>query len=95
MLAALTVQRVLGPRPKAYGVRAGLIAVMFALTAYAGVIIQPRMRALQREVAGPMIELGTDDRRRSEFDGLHSLSTTLMSLSMLGGLALLAWETRE
>jgi hypothetical protein len=95
MLAALTLQRVLGPRPNAYGVRAGLIAVMFALTAYAGIIIQPRIQALQREVGGPMRDLGPDDLRRSEFDGLHSLSTTLMSLSILGGLALLAWETRE
>jgi hypothetical protein len=95
MLAALTLQRVLGPRPKAYGIRAGVIAVMFALTVYAGIIIQPRIQALQLEVGGPMIELGTDDLRRTEFDRLHSLSTTLMSLSMLGGLALLAWETRE
>jgi uncharacterized protein DUF4149 len=95
MLAALTLQRVLGPRPKAYGIRAGLIAVMFALTAYAGLIIQPRIQALQRAAGGPMLQLGADDPRRTEFDGLHSLSTTLMSLSMLGGLVLLAWETRE
>ena len=95
MLAALTLQRVLGPRPKAYGIRAAIVAVMFGLTAYAGFIVQPRIQALQRSASGPMIQLGAEDPRRAEFDGLHSLSTTLMSLSMLGGLALLAWETRE
>ncbi len=95
MLAALTLQRVLGPRPKAYGIRAALIAVMFGLTAYAGIIVQPRIQTLQQAAGGPMIQLGADDPRRTEFDGLHSLSTTLMSLSILGGLALLAWETRE
>jgi len=95
MLAALTLQRVLGPRPKAYGIRAALIAVMFGLTAYAGIIVQPRIQTLQQAAGGPMFQLGAEDPRRTEFDGLHSLSTTLMSLSILGGLALLAWETRE
>ena len=95
MFVALTVQRILGPRPKAYGVRAGLIVLMFALTAYAGLVIQPRIEALQREVNGPMIELPAEDPRRAAFDGLHSLSTTLLSLTMVGALALIAWETRE
>ena len=85
----------LGPRPKAYGIRAGVVILMFALTAYAGIIIQPRIEALQAAAGGPMSQLAAEDPRRTEFDGLHSLSTTLMSLSMLGGLALLAWETRE
>jgi hypothetical protein len=95
MFLALTVQRIIGPRPKAYGVRAVLIVLMFALTVYAGYVIQPRIDGIQRQVEGPMIELPADDPRRAEFDGLHSLSTTLLSLTMLGGLALVAWETRE
>jgi hypothetical protein len=95
MFVALTVQRIIGPRPKAYGVRAVLIAIMFALTAYAGLIIQPRIEALQREAPGAMSELAADDPRRAEFDGLHGLATTLLSLTMVGGLALIAWETRE
>jgi hypothetical protein len=95
MFVALTIQRVLGPRPKAYGVRVALIALMFGLTAYAALIIQPRIDVIQREVSGPMIQLPADDARRTEFDGLHSLSTALMSLTMLGGLALLVWESRE
>lgn len=95
MFLALTVQRIIGPRPKAYGVRAGLIVVMFAFTAYAAYIIQPRIEALQRQVGKPMIELPADNATRTEFDGLHKLSTTLLSLTMVGGLALIAWETRE
>lgn len=95
MFVALTIQRVLGPRPKAYGVRIGLIALMFALTAYAAVVIQPRIEVIQQEVSGPMMQLAADDPRRTEFDGLHGLSTTLMSLTMIGGLALLVWESRE
>jgi hypothetical protein len=95
MFLALTVQRIIGPRPKAYGLRAVLIVLMFALTAYAGYVIQPRIEALQQQVGKPMIELPADDSRRTEFDGLHGLSTTLLSLTMVGGLALIAWETRE
>lgn len=95
MFVALTVQRLMGPRPKAYGVRAGVIALMFALTAYAAAVIQPRIEALQQNVSGPMIALPADDARRLEFDHLHSLSTILMSFTIAGGLALIAWETRE
>lgn len=95
MFLALTVQRIIGPRPKAYGVRAALIVLMFGLTAYAGYVIQPRIEALQNEAGKPMIELPADNPRRTEFDALHGLSTTLLSLTMVGGLALVAWETRE
>lgn len=95
MLLTLTVQRVLGPRPKAYGVRAALIALMFALTAYTAFIVQPRIEALQGQLDKPMIELPADDVRRTEFDGLHRLSTILLSLTIVGGLALVGWETRE
>lgn len=95
MLAALTLQRVIGPRPKAYGVRAALIVVMVGLTVYAAARLQPRIETLQAQAGGPMIQLADGDPRRAEFDRLHSLSTTLMSLTMLGGLALLVWESRE
>jgi uncharacterized protein DUF4149 len=95
MFITLTVQRIIGPRPKAYGVRAGLITVMLALTGYAGLIAQPRIEEIQRGVTGAIAQLPGDDPRRTEFDRLHSLSTSLMSLSIVGGLALMAWETRE
>jgi hypothetical protein len=95
MFLALTIQRIIGPRPKAYGVRAGIVVIMFALTAYAAIFLHPRIAALQAEVGKPMIELPADDVRRTEFERLHCLSSTLLSLTMVGGLALLAWETRE
>jgi hypothetical protein len=42
-----------------------------------------------------MNQLPAEDSRRVEFDQLHSLSTTLVTATLLGGLVLLAWETRE
>jgi hypothetical protein len=95
MFVVLTVQRVLGPRPKSYGIRVGLLAVMLALAAYSGLIVAPQIDQLQAEVRGPMNQLAIDDPRRVTFDGLHSLSTTLVSATLVGGLMLLGWETRE
>jgi uncharacterized membrane protein len=95
MFLVLTIQRVLGPRPKHYGVRVGLLALVFALTFYTGRYITPRIDTLQSEVGAPMIDLPATDARRIEFDQLHSLSTTLLSATMVAGLVLAGWETRE
>jgi hypothetical protein len=95
MVIVLTVQRLLGPRPRSYGIRIGLLAVVLALTIYSGVRISPRIDQLQAEVTGPMSTLPADDPRRVEFDRLHSLSTTLVMATLVGGLMLVGWETRE
>jgi uncharacterized membrane protein len=95
MLLTLTVQRIMGPRPKAYGIRIGLIAVMLAVNAYLGTTASPRIEALQRDTSGPMNQLAEADPRRVEFDGLHRLSTQLMGAAILAGLILAFWETRE
>ena len=95
MVIVLTVQRLLGPRPNSYGIRVGLIALMLALTMYSSRVATPRIDQLQSEVAGPMNQLPADDPRRVEFDRLHGLSTQLAFAVIIGGLVLLAWETRE
>lgn len=95
MVAALTTQRMLGPRPRHYGVRVGLLALMLALMVYSGTVLGPRIDRLQTQVSGPINQLSADDGRRAEFDRLHRLSTILVSATMVGGLVLLTWETRE
>lgn len=95
MIVALSLQRLIGPRPVAFGIRAGLTAIMLGLTLYSGLIISPRVAALQQAVAGPMNQLPAADPRRVEFDGLHSLATRLIMLAGAGGLILLLWEARE
>ena len=95
MVIVLTVQRLLGPRPRSYGVRVGLLGLMLALTAYSGVLVAPRIDNLQSEVNGPMTGLAANDPRRVEFDRLHRLSTTLVMATLAGGLVLIGWETRE
>jgi hypothetical protein len=95
MVIVLTVQRLLGPRPRSYGIRVGLLGLMLACTAYSGVLVAPRINNLQSEVSGPMNALAANDPRRLEFDRLHGLSTTLVMATLVGGLVLVGWETRE
>ena len=95
MFLVLTLQRVLGPRPKAYGIRVGVILLMLGSTIYIAVGLTPRINSLQAQVNAPMTQLAADDARRVEFDGLHRLSTMLMSAAMVGGVCLIGWESRE
>lgn len=95
MLVMLTVQRLIGPRPRAYGVRAGLIALMLGATMYSGLVVSPQINNVQRTVEGPVNRLPADDPRRREFEWLHGLSSMLLAAAAVGGLILLAWETRE
>jgi hypothetical protein len=95
MSIVLTVQRLLGPRPRAYGIRVAVIAIMLAFTMYSGMVAAPRIDELQATISGPMAALPNDDARRVEFDRLHSLSTALAMATIVGGLVLLGWETRE
>jgi uncharacterized membrane protein len=95
MFVVLTVQRLLGPRPRSYGIRVGIIGLMLALTMYADMVAAPRIDELQSQVSGPMNRLDAGDARRVEFDRLHGLSTTLIVMAIGGGLVLLGWETRE
>ena len=95
MFVVLTVQRLLGPRPRSYGIRVALIVTMVAFTMYSGIVAAPRIDELQSSVAGPIAHLAPDDQRRIEFDWLHRLSTSLATATIVGGLVLLGWETRE
>jgi hypothetical protein len=95
MLAALTLQRVLGPRPVGYGLRISIIGAMLALTLTTGLGIIPRVEAIQAGVNGPVSALPPDDSRRVAFDRLHGWSNVLFSATAIGGLLLLLWEARE
>jgi hypothetical protein len=95
MLVTLTVRRLLGPRPVAYGIRASIIVLMFGLTLASGFGISPRVEAMQREIGGSVADLPESDPRRASFYQLHGLSNVLLSATLVGALLLLFWESRE
>jgi hypothetical protein len=95
MIVALTLHRLLGPRPAGYGLRVTIASTMLALTIVSGAVVSPRVTAIQREVSGPVAALSPDDPRRVAFNRWHGLSNVLLSAVVVGGLVLLVWEARE
>ena len=95
MLVAMTILRLLGPKPLSYGIRAMLLGAMLAVNAYTAHIVLPEADGLRRQMGGPVAEVAASDPRRTRFDQLHSLSTTLVTGLALAGIALAAWEARE
>ena len=95
MLITLTIRRLLGPRPVAYGVRASIIGLMLALALASGFGISPRVEAMQRDIGGSVAALPESDPRRASFYQLHGLSNLLLSATIVGALLLIYWETKE
>lgn len=95
MLVALVVMRLVGPRPAAFAVRAGIVSAMLAVSLYSGRVVLERVNTLQQQVGTLPSRLPMGDPRRVEFDGLHTLSTRLMMVNILAALGLLYWEAQE
>ena len=95
MLIALMAQRVLGPRPINFGIRAAIVGTMLAVALVSGYVISPRVEAIARTVNGPIALLPPEDARRIDFYRMHGWSNLLLALTAVGGLALLWWEARE
>jgi uncharacterized membrane protein len=64
----------------------GVAALMLVAVLYAGIVIQPRARALRLEVHGP----NPSPTAKVAFDRLHRRSVQLNSVVLLGGLAMAA-----
>ncbi|MGE0592478.1 MAG: DUF4149 domain-containing protein [Vicinamibacterales bacterium] len=95
LLASLLAIAVLGPRPRHFAVRVGLIVGMLAVSAYSGFVVLADIEQVQREAGTLPSRLPADDARRQAFERLHELSERLMMVNMAAALVLLAWETRE
>jgi uncharacterized membrane protein len=95
LFVSLIAMALLGPRPKHFAIRCGIVAGMLLVAVYAGVFVLGEIDAIQREVGTLPSRLPTDDPRRVRFDALHQLSTRLMMIDLVGALALLYWEARE
>lgn len=95
VLLSLIARRILGPRPHRFAWRAGLGAVMLAVTAYGSFGVAGRIATLQREIGVAPSALPEADPRRIEFGRLHGISTALQLVPLLGGLVLLFWEIKD
>ena len=94
-VASLAARGVLGPRPRRFAIRMSGLIVMSAVAAYVGLVLTPRIAALQRAAGVAPSTLAANDPRRVEFGRLHGLSVSLQLVPLLGGLALLFWELKD
>lgn len=95
LLLTLAAMAVLGPRPRGFALRLGLVAVMLLVALYSGLVVLREIDSIQLSVNGLPSSLSADDPRRVRFDRLHELSTQLMMLNIAGALVLLYWEARD
>jgi uncharacterized membrane protein len=95
LLVSLAAMALLGPRPRGFAVRAGIIGAMLLVAAYSGFVVLSEIDAIQLDVGGLPSLLPADDARRIRFDMLHELSTRLMFVDIAGALVLLYWEARD
>ena len=95
LLSTLLLMKVVGPRPIGFGVRLVVVTAMLAVTLVTGLWVDPQIAAMRASIGMPIGTLAPDDARRAQFGRLHGLSTTLMAMTVLGGLVLCYWETRE
>ncbi len=94
-LGLLGLRAALGPRPRRLAVQIWLVAAMLAVSAYAGLVVAPRIDVLRDAGAGTMAGLADSDPRRIEFGRLHGLSNGLMAATILAGLCVFWIEARE
>ncbi len=95
MLVTMTILRLFGPKPVSYGIRAVLLGMMLLANAYTAHVVLPEAEGLRQEINGPMASVAATDPRRMRFDGLHQLSTMIVTAMALAGIAVAAWEARE
>lgn len=95
LLLTLLAMKVVGPRPQGFGIRLAVVSTMLAASVVSGLLVTPQIAAIRDEVGAPMDTLAPTDARRARFGQLHGLSTALMAVTVIGGLVLCYWETRE
>ena len=95
LLVSIGAMAVLGPRPRAFAVRLGLITIMLLVSVYSGVVVLRTIDAIQLEAGRLPSLLPAGNPLRIRFDQLHQLSTRLMMVNIVGAFALLYWEARD
>ena len=95
LLVCLFVIKFVGPPPRAFKLRAALVAIMLAIAVYSGVPLARQIRETQSHAAGRVGALPGTDPQLARMDGLHRTGMALMAVNMTLGMVLLAWYVRE
>jgi len=95
LLVTFIARAVLGPRPRHFGIRLGIVAVMLGAASYSGIVLTGRIENLRQQMGVAPSSLPESDPRRVEFGRLHAQSTGMQVVPLLGALILLARELAD
>ncbi len=95
ILASLAARAVLGPRPRRFAVRMAIASVMLGASLYSGLVVSRAIERLQQEIGASPSSLPEHDPRRAAFGRLHTQSSTIQLVPLLGGLVLMFWELKD
>ena len=94
-LASLVARAVLGPRPRRFAARAGLVAAMLAASLYSGIVLRGQIDRLREEIGASPSTLPAGDDRRVRFGRLHAQASAVQIVPLVGSVLLLAFELRD
>ena len=95
MLAGLAGMALVGPRPRGFAWRMLIAALMLAATSPRASGWTSGFERCARKSACRSSTLAREDARRVTFGQLHGLSALLMGFTVLGGVVLVFWDTRD
>jgi hypothetical protein len=95
LLVTFIARAVLGPRPRHFGIRLGIVAVMLGAASYSGIVLTGRIENLRQQMGVAPSSLPESDPRRVEFGRLHAQSTGMQVVPLLGAFILLARELAD
>lgn len=97
ILLSLMARRILGPRPRRFGVRFGGAVLMLGATLYSGMVLLPEVDRIRQEIGARVSasSLAPDDPRRIAFERLHRRSTLIQLIPLAGACVLLILELSD
>lgn len=95
LFASLLARAMLGPRPVRLAARLVIVIVMLVVAGYSGLVLTGQIETLRDEIGVAPSSLAETDPRRAAFGRLHTASTALQLIPVLGGLALMFFELKD
>jgi hypothetical protein len=95
LLLSLGGRAALGPRPRHFGIRTWIAAVMLAASVTSVLYVTPRVERLRASASGSIASLPDDDPVRLDFGRWHAVSTGLMAFTLAAGVGLLWMEATD
>jgi hypothetical protein len=97
VIVSLVVRRILGPRPRRFGIRFAVGLAMVAAALYSGLVVRQKISRVQEEIGVKTAasSLPAEDPRRIAFAQLHRQSELMQLIPLAGACVLLFLELSD